>query len=117
MSLPIQFHVDPERRPRARWTGHDPEGRALAEFLETDLGAHRAFALRILDEGRRIRSVDHGAYSASGNVFSLRIAPDVTEIAPLRDDLAIEPLRVPTVEFLATVERWRHLLDDLAPLD
>ena len=78
MSLPIELRVDHDHRPRARWLGIDPSGRSLADFLELDLGFHRAFGERIRAEGRRIASTGAGFYSASGNAFSLEIGPAET---------------------------------------
>jgi len=113
MSLPIEYIADHEGQPRARWTGEDRAGTTLADFLETDLGFHRAFGARILDEGRHIVSAREGAYMASGNVFSLAIGPETTFLAPLSDRIAVEAIALPTPVFLDAVDRWCDFLDEI----
>lgn len=115
MSLPIELRIDHDRRPRARWLGIDPSGRSLADFLEIDLGFHRAFGERIRAEGRQIAASATGCYRASGNAFSLEIGPAETVVAPLLDQIADEPVTVPTDEFLDVVDQWVALVDRLEP--
>lgn len=113
MSLPIDLHVDHDHRPRARWLGIDPSGRSLADFLELDLGLHRAFGERIRREGRRVASTGVGFYSASGNAFSLTIGPAETVVAPLLDEIALDSITLPTDEFLDLVDQWVAMVDRL----
>jgi hypothetical protein len=115
MSLPIELRVDHERRPRARWLGIDPSGRSLADFLELDLGFHRAFGERIREEGRRIVATGEGRYAASGNAFSLAIDPAETVVVPLLDSIVVDPVTVPTDLFLDVVDRWLALVEGLQP--
>lgn len=111
MSLPIELRIDHDHRPRARWLGIDPSGRSLADFLELDLGYHRAFGERIRAEGRRIVTSGQGTYRASGNAFSLEIGPAETVVFPLLDDLPDDPLTVSTDAFLDVVDQWVALAE------
>lgn len=115
MSLPIELRVDHDQRPRARWLGIDPSGRSLADFLELDLGFHRAFGERIRTEGRRITAAGAGCYRASGNAFSLEINPSETVVAPLLDQIPDDPVTVPTSDFLDVVDQWVALVERLEP--
>ena len=113
MSLPIEYVLDLDSRPHASWSGDDPAGRSLAQFLEADLGFHRDFADRILAEGRRIVEAGDGHWTASGNVFSLALGPGETVLAPLPDNVSLEPVTLPTDGFLQAVDDWRTFVSEL----
>lgn len=110
MSLPLHLLLDDEGRPRARWTVTGPAAVVLPEFLETDLGFDRYYAMRLVDEGHRVRSGDAPAWTGTGNAFGVSLGPDQTTVEPLVPGPRTGPVTVDTRDFLELIERWLGLI-------
>jgi hypothetical protein len=108
MSLNLRFQLDATGRPRAAGADKTPVPPALIQFLESDLAMDTAYCDRIVAGEKQVKP--EAPWKIAGNAFSITMGKDETTLAPLVETKAVEPVTLPTREFLDLVRMWRVFL-------
>lgn len=106
--LPVRLILSPDFSLRAEPTGEEPQARALAQFLNTDVAGDARHCQALLEGGAAVLAGMRGDWQISGNSYGLTLGSRTTEMRPLHTKEAA--VSVATSEFLDLIAQWQGLL-------
>lgn len=105
--MQLEFYRDADGAPRARCKGH---GRALADFLESDLQDSARAAHEVLRAVDRVESGREPSWERTGNAHTLSLSPEGAMIVNEMDDEA-EPYALSLPALREAVAGWIAFLE------
>jgi uncharacterized protein YacL (UPF0231 family) len=106
--MQIQFYRDAAGDPRAQC---DPPGRALADFLESDVQGSTATAREILRALDRVEAGDADFWEMTGNLHTLILSPEGASLQNEQNE-ETEPYEMSLSQLRQVLADWVSFLEE-----